>query len=277
MLAEFRVAHPERVEHAVDPQRIPTVRLAPVGPLDNVVVIYRQPDAPQRIPHQARDLGACAPCRPQVIRRPQRHSHDRFVDDLVIHPAQAVLDRPGRSVTIRPGLLQGADYFSEKIPVMRHPVLRQFILDPVRQDIFTEIAERQPLCPRVVQRRKSIVDMPDQKIAAEFWKVECRMYVRKIGIIILRPAPQHLPGDILITEKGIIIAFEILQSLSRIAVMERKVLDQEPGRPVFQRIGLVRAVMLQNRFQFRTVFARKFQSRLQPGFTTGAYPCQTER
>ena len=87
------------------------------------------------------------------------------------------------------------------------------------------------------------------------------MYVRKIGIIILRPAPQHLPGDILITEKGIIIAFEILQSLSRIAVMERKVLDQEPGRPVFQRIGLVRAVMLQNRFQFRTVFARKFQSR----------------
>lgn len=81
------------------------------------------------------------------------------------------------------------------------------------------------------------------------------MYVRKIGIIILRPAPQHLPGDILITEKGIIIAFEILQSLSRIAVMERKVLDQEPGRPVFQRIGLVRAVMLQNRFQFRTVFA----------------------
>lgn len=48
MLAEFRVAHPERVEHAIDPQRIPAVRLAPVGPLDNVVVIYRQPDAPQR-------------------------------------------------------------------------------------------------------------------------------------------------------------------------------------------------------------------------------------
>ena len=269
MIAETRVAHAEATERRVDPQRVPAMGLTSVGPLDDVVVIDGQSHAPQRIGGNAGDLGTGSARRSQVIRRTQLEFHRRLVDHLVVHPPEGVLQRLRGGVPVRAGLLQRTDRPGEELAVGRHPVLRLLVPDPVGQHLLAELVEGEVPAPRVSEHFEGVVDVPDQKTAVERRCIELGPDAARPIESPGRPPPQLLPRNRPVAEQRVVIGTETFHPRTSVTVMQRHVLDQEAGRAVFERVGLVRSVMPQHRLQLRTVVSGQTQCRLQRGVAAG--------